>query len=336
MSFPYIIQGGNIIVVINNVPHTVSKTHLTYQKVKDAIIAGDWDLVKDVIEPKKMILNYGQGNVSVQGEKLFWRGTEFNNYLSTKIIEMLTEGFPVGPMVNFMENLMTNPSKRAVDETYKFLEKGNMPITEDGCFLAYKKVNTDYRDVHSNSVLNKPAHLWTDGDRTAVANSRQGKLGEVVVAIENGVTVVSMERNGVDDNRDNTCSSGLHFCSKDYLNSFSGSRVMIVKINPRDVVSIPSDYNDTKGRTCRYEVIGELGGDQEPEEAFTQPVQNNATGYVVPTPEPVVVVSQAYDKNGRPLSMTPNAIRKRESRARAAGQSSKIEVNLPGGWPFPK
>jgi hypothetical protein len=32
---------------------------------------------------------------------------------------------------------------------------------------------------------------------------------------------------------------------------------MILKINPRDVVSIPSDYENTKGRTCKYEVIGE-------------------------------------------------------------------------------
>ena len=32
---------------------------------------------------------------------------------------------------------------------------------------------------------------------------------------------------------------------------------MIVKINPKDVVAIPSDYNNTKGRTCRYEVVGE-------------------------------------------------------------------------------
>jgi hypothetical protein len=32
---------------------------------------------------------------------------------------------------------------------------------------------------------------------------------------------------------------------------------MILKINPRDVVAIPADYNNTKGRCCRYEVIGE-------------------------------------------------------------------------------
>jgi hypothetical protein len=83
-----------------------------------------------------------------------------------------------------------------------------------------------------------------------------------------------MERFDVDDNKDNTCSTGLHFCSQSYLSCFGGERTVIVKINPADVVSIPSDYNDAKGRACRYEVIGEL--EVEPEKAFTMPVQESA------------------------------------------------------------
>ena len=88
-----------------------------------------------------------------------------------------------------------------------------------------------------------------------------------------------MERYNVDDNKDNTCSTGLHFCSKDYLNSFGGERTVIVKINPRDVVSIPSDYNATKGRACRYEVVGEIDQDKA-DQAFTRSVQSNSSNYV--------------------------------------------------------
>jgi hypothetical protein len=33
---------------------------------------------------------------------------------------------------------------------------------------------------------------------------------------------------------------------------------MVVKIHPKDVVSIPSDYNNSKGRACKYTVISEL------------------------------------------------------------------------------
>lgn len=246
MTYPYIVQGNNIVVVINNQPHTISKTHITYQRVLDAIKANDWATVQDVIEPKKMVLSYGAGNVSVQGETLYWKGAELHGSLSTRMIQMLQDGFPIEPMVNFMENLMQNPSKRAVDELYGFLEKNKLPITPDGCFLAYKKVRGDYKDVHSGKFDNSV-----------------GKICE-------------MERNMVDDDCNRTCSSGLHFCSEYYLDKFGGERTMILKINPRDVVSIPTDYDFSKGRACRYEVIGELG--VKPEDAFTTSVQVNANG----------------------------------------------------------
>ena len=249
MSYPFVIQGNNVTVVIGNKPHTIAKTHITYQKVVDAIKNGDWETVKEVIDPKKVVLNYGQGNVSVQGDRLFWKGVEFNNALSRRMIEMLQEGFPIEPLVSFMENLMQNPSKRAVDELYGFLEKNNLPITPDGHFLAYKKVRDNFMDCHTGTMDNSPGR------------------------------VVEMERNQVDDNRDNTCSAGLHFCSQEYLQSFSGARTVIVKINPRDVVSIPSDYNDAKGRACRYEVIGEIGG-EDVDKAFDAPVQSNANNNI--------------------------------------------------------
>jgi hypothetical protein len=35
----------------------------------------------------------------------------------------------------------------------------------------------------------------------------------------------------------------------------------LIKINPADVVSIPSDYNNAKGRCCKYVVVGEIQDD---------------------------------------------------------------------------
>ena len=242
MAFPYIIQGNNIVVVINNNSHTISRSHIAYDKLKDAIKVGDWLAVADLIEPKKVVINYGAGNISIQGDELFWKGTTMHTALTERIIQMLQEGFPIEPMVMFMENLMENPSHRAVQELYGFLENNNLPITPDGHFLAYKKVQNNYLDIHSGKFDNS--------------------VGQTL----------EMDRNYVDDNKDNTCSTGLHFCSQEYLGfGGSNSRTVIVKINPRDVVSIPADYNNSKGRTCRYEVIGELG--IAVEEAFTSPVQ---------------------------------------------------------------
>jgi hypothetical protein len=73
-----------------------------------------------------------------------------------------------------------------------------------------------------------------------------------------------MPRNAVDEDKERTCSYGLHFCSIQYLPSFTdsdGGKTMIVKINPKDVVAIPADYNNTKGRACKYEVVAEYKDD---------------------------------------------------------------------------
>ena len=247
--FPYLIQGANVVVVIKNKPHTISKTHITYQKVVDAIKAGDWQTVEDTIDPKKVVINFGQGNVAIQGEKLFWKGTEMHGAIVNRMVQMLQDGFSVEPLVLFMENLMANPSFRAVNELYGFLERNNLPITPDGHFLAYKKVRSDYKDVYSGTFDNSVGR------------------------------VVSLERNQVNDDKNQTCSAGLHFCSEGYLANFGGQRVMILKINPRDVVSIPTDYNNTKGRCCQYEVIGEVGVNPDDAVEFTAPVQENANSW---------------------------------------------------------
>jgi hypothetical protein len=189
------------------------------------------------------------------------------------MIQMLQEDFPIEPLAKFMENLQENPSFRAVNELYGFLENNSLPITPDGHFLAYKKVRDDFMDVHSGTVANKPAYALTDEEKAAMPVT-SGKKKEVTVAVENGVTVVSMPRNMVNDDKNQTCSEGLHFCSKEYLNHFGGDRIVILKINPRDVVSIPTDYNNSKGRAARYEITGELGVDSEV--AFTASVQSEA------------------------------------------------------------
>jgi hypothetical protein len=242
---PYLIQGKNIILVVDNKSHTINKdTHISYVKILEALKNQDWDTLRDLVEPKKALVNFGQGFVSIVGNKVMWKGVEFHNSLAQRMIEMYQDGFPIDPMVRFMENLMENPSKRSVDQMYGFLEKNKLPITSDGHFLAYKRVRKDYKDIHSGTYDNS--------------------VGQTV----------SMSRNLVDDNPDSYCSAGLHFCSETYLNHFGSQDepVMILKINPADVVSIPKDYDGAKGRCCKYTVVGQVNGD--PAEAFTKAVQD--------------------------------------------------------------
>jgi hypothetical protein len=293
MSYSYLIQGSNIVVVIDSKVHTINKSHLSYSAVKEAIKASDWDTLKEIIDPRKAVKHFGQGYITLEDDVLFWKNEPMHSTLATRILDMAREGFDINPMVKFMENLMSNPSPVAIAEAYEFLEACNLPITPDGHFLAFKKVRDNYLDVHSGTMDNS--------------------VGETL----------SMNRADVDDNRHRTCSDGLHFCSQSYLDNFGGTRTMILKINPRDIVSIPIDHKLAKGRCCAYTVIGELT--VEPVQAFTKSVQVNANGCETPendiiADEPTLAeisVAQEYDAKGNPLSMTKNAIYKRAKRAAA-------------------
>ena len=242
----YLIQGNNIILVMDGKSHTISKdTHITYDKIVDALKAQDWDTLRNCIEPKKAIVNFGSGYVSIVNSEVLWKGQPFHNALASRMIAMYQDGFPIDPMIRFMENLLANPSKRSVEQVYEFLEKNSLPITEDGYFLAYKKVGYDYTDIHTGCIDNS--------------------IGQVV----------EMDRNMVDDNPDSHCSTGLHFCSENYLKHFghSDQPVMILKINPADVVSIPTDFAGAKGRCMRYQVVAEVNG--KPSDAFTTIVNSD-------------------------------------------------------------
>ena len=76
-------------------------------------------------------------------------------------------------------------------------------------------------------------------------------------------TIVEVSRGSVDDNRSNECSKGLHCGALDYVYSYGNGddRIVIVKVNPADAVSVPKDHTYQKLRTCRYEVVSEFVGE---------------------------------------------------------------------------
>lgn len=232
---PYIITDSSITAFLKGKSYAIPHTHPNFSKIKDTIRdQGSEDDLLTLVDIPQAIRTFGQGKVEVTDGVVFYNGAPLHNVLTERMLRMMNEGFDINPMAKFLENLMQNPSRTAVEELYLFMEQGQLPLTADGHFLAYKKVRDDYGSYYDNGqTKNLPG------------------------------TVVEMVRNKVDDNRERTCSYGLHFCSEGYLPHYYGSegKVVILKINPADVVSIPSDYNNAKGRACKYTVIGTLDYD---------------------------------------------------------------------------
>lgn len=232
----YIRTKGGVTLFIKQRTREVSSTDPVYKEVVAALSRGaDEDQVAEILDAELRKLEeatHVTDNISIKAGVPYFMGEPLDGVLAERMLTMVKEGYSLTHLDKFMVNLSFNPSNTVVRRLYEFLDVGNCPITPDGHFLAYKAVRQNFFDIHSGTF-----------------NNSVGQRPE-------------MPRNKVDDRDSKVCSHGLHVCSFDYLPHFShaNGHVMICKVDPKDVVSIPVDYKNTKMRVCTYEVIGEHEG----------------------------------------------------------------------------
>jgi len=203
------------------------------------IKAKNWAKVIELMNPLKAVLSYGKGQLSVRVEdnEVIYKGDTIDGALGKRLMEMMQNSMPIDYLLKFVDKARLNPSFQAQKELYGFIEYGGLPITADGNFLGRKVVRSDFRDKHTGTVDYTPGRT------------------------------VSMPRHKVDDDSRNTCSSGLHLYSAGYSKHFAshGDKFLLVEVDPTDVCAVPSDYQNTKMRTCRMKVVKELTDENDPE-----------------------------------------------------------------------
>lgn len=229
-KFPYIITVDGLAITIDGIPHFV--TDARYDQVIDLIRGEDDndDQIRKLMSIKEQVEELAKGTgFEIRGSTVFYKNERLPAALETRVLSYVKEQLPLDSFGLFMDNVRQNPSKIVFERLWGFLEHGKMPMTSDGCFLAYKRVKTN--------------------DKGELVDCYTGKI------INNPGTILEMERRLVDDNMERTCSYGYHVCSHEYLAHFPGTHTVTCKVNPRDVVAIPPDYNNTKMRVCKYEVL---------------------------------------------------------------------------------
>ena len=226
----YVLTGDSVILTMGNETEIVDSTHPNYKAIREAIFKEDFKVAFDLMNIRKAIESFTQGNITIKGDKLFYGEMHVKTELADKIIQMMQtgdEGFK--RLIKFFENLMKNPSRSSVEQLWGFVCHNDVEIDEDGYLIGWKKVRSN-----GNNLF----------------DSRTGKVPNNVGC------VVEMPRWMVDDHRSVTCSQGLHVGAWDYVRSFSGNVITKVRMSPADVVSVPDDYDDMKVRTSKYEVVG--------------------------------------------------------------------------------
>lgn len=227
----YTITRDSITIVWEGKPYTVQSGAPNFSPLRESLLKEAWDEVPNHLTVSMSLKDWARGAFTVRDDTIYYNGIALPSDLNRRIVAMASSNENPSPLFSFWERLQRNPSFRSVKQLWGFLNHSGIPLTQDGCFLAYKSVRDDFKDCHSGKFDNKP-----------------GSINE-------------MPRNQISDDPNQACHEGFHVGALEYAQTFSGSRIVVCKIDPEHVVCVPYDSSQQKMRVCRYEVIGNHGSE---------------------------------------------------------------------------
>jgi hypothetical protein len=247
-NYPYIVSEETATLLYEGKPYTLQSSHPNFAPFKKALVEGDFETAINYLDIKKQIKEFADGELKVENGSVYYYGTQLHGKVVDKLLELLESGLKLGsPFVKFVKNLLDNPSNNSVEELYDFLSYKSLPIDDDGYVIGYKGVCSDGWSKSGNT-------------HTIVLQGEVNERGQIKNEVGDTIEV---QRRSVDDNRQNQCSHGLHIGSFDYANSWaSDGKLLLVRFNPRDAVSVPQDAECQKLRVCKYEVLEEIERDE--------------------------------------------------------------------------
>lgn len=184
---------------------------------------GELEEIPDVIAASKLL---GGGVEESENGRLVVDGVEMDVELANKVREFKNQGKPFDYLIKLAEKIESIDSYFVRHQLYGFLQHNGHPITATGNFIAYKMVDSNFKDL------------------------RTGKFDNSVGSM------VTMDRRDCNEDPNQTCSAGLHVAAYEYAHNFGSGYLVLCEVDPRDVVAVPKDYNQKKMRTCRYKVVG--------------------------------------------------------------------------------
>lgn len=250
---------------------TIPESHLSFKTIIEKLLSGNNDdeeirTLANVFETINTKMSALSERVSVDNKTVYFDGDPLAGELSEIIRAMFEEGRSLDfkPLVNFLEKASTNPSLKSIDELYRWIKKGDLVIDHEGDIIAYKTVKVD---ATGKGVSIHKGTAFVNGE------SFTGHIPNTPG------TVITMPRSKVDANAFQDCSHGLHAGTYEYARKFADwnsgdtTRLVLVKINPRDVVSVPYDEDSAKMRVARYTVLHETE-ERQPTAFYSNPYED--------------------------------------------------------------
>lgn len=229
MNVSYLVGKNSISLALNGIREVFPVGSEKHGKALAAIKAQDYETLKDILMVgHKQIKRYDKEGFILEDGVVYKNGEALPRKLGEYLVRLADDGLDCKAVLNFWERVKKNPSRDSAVELFWFLEKYEQTITEDGCFIGYRRVTSDFKDFYTGTFDNSVG------------------------------AIVSMPREQVNADRRVGCSTGLHVANYNYAKNdyHAGEGHLIeVKVDPADVVSVPEECNEQKIRVCRYEVL---------------------------------------------------------------------------------
>lgn len=232
----------NITVFYNGEMHAATDSHRMWDEIVAGAKANDPSVIDlfDIAAVAQSRFERLSDRVTVKGGKIYFDNQPTHNALTEQVVRFIDDGQQdFRPLVEFFEKVQSNPNEHSREQLYTWLATHDFTILPNGNFIGYKGVRDNSGSYESIS------------HGTAISDGI-----EYTGAIPNPIgAVVEMPRDAVQHDPSVGCHTGLHVGTWDYAHSFARGAVLKVEVNPRDVVSVPTDCSNAKLRTCRYTVL---------------------------------------------------------------------------------
>lgn len=244
-------NGSNLVVFCPDgtswpFPHDHPNFKIALDQAIEGVKESDkYSVLFDVSQRVKDLFGVITDRVRVAEGVVYFDEKQVHNAVSEQILRFMEEGIQdFVPLAKFMENIADNPNENSRNQLYDWLELHQLAIDNEGFVVCFKGLKSDYTPSQRGpGIVN-----GVDQGSNALLDYTPGNT-------------VSILRDKCDENPNNTCSVGLHVANRRFADNFHGAgrsgKVVEVRVNPRDFVSVTADSNREKIRCCRLRVVGD-------------------------------------------------------------------------------
>ena len=215
----YAVTPDSVTVHLDDRMFVIDRDHPNFKTARAAIMAEDWENVRRAMDIPATIFKHSEGDIQFLAGILRYKDEKINNAIASRILDLIQVNSNFKPLMRLLDRVMTADATRChPDPLYLFLCENQLPITPEGRFLAYRRIEANtYSPDRAADVLADDGEMKADPENP----------------------------------------HAFHVGSREYAQSLGPrGHVAIVEIDPADIVHVPAEEDAQAIKVARFRYVG--------------------------------------------------------------------------------